>query len=321
MPDPVTIAKVRKTVKREVIPGQVPGIPSVTRQSNLIPSAVGPARLSAGLQGNIPAGSLLPGYVTVTQGFRPGHTALDLAGPVGTKIYAPETLRITQAGRGPWGIDVIGINPATGNRFTFGHFEAVAPGLSVGQVVPAGTLLGYEGSTFTPPGWSSGPHLHLQENLPSGAAVMPSAQDILNTFVTGLSVPTAPVPAMTYSGNVAAPAVNTSMLGNNPAVTASQETEAQVSQAVNAGTGTTSAGPLNTFSGTILEKGSFLTSHTPADFMLIGMGLLLFLFGAVLFYGLVINKEFGRELDVINKTSDTVKNATEAVGPIIGAGG
>ena len=33
----------------------------------------------------------------------------------------------------------------------------LAPGISIGQNVEQGTVIGYEGST----GWSTGPHLHI----------------------------------------------------------------------------------------------------------------------------------------------------------------
>jgi murein DD-endopeptidase MepM/ murein hydrolase activator NlpD len=325
-----------------ITPDTVKGLSASVRSINILPSGIGPARLSQGFEGSLPAGAYLPASLIATQGYHPGHSALDIAGPTGTRIYAPQDLRIVQAGPGAFGIDVIGINPASGNRFTFGHFEAVAPGLLPGQIVPAGTLLGFEGSTFTPPGYSSGPHLHLQENLPGGAAVIPSAQDVLNSFVSGLRLPLGSGPSVTYSGNISAPVVNTTLLNKNQSVVNSQATENQTNKAVNSvttinkskktsptgtsPTGTSPTGtsptetlsPLSIFKGTILERGQFLTSHSSTDFILMGAGLILFIFGAVLLYGQIMQREFNRELDVIDKTSATVKNATEAAGPFLG---
>jgi murein DD-endopeptidase MepM/ murein hydrolase activator NlpD len=145
---------------------------------------VGPARLGGSVAGQLPAGLILPNNVVVTQGYHPGHTAYDLAGPAGIPIYAPEPMYINQAGYGNYGNDAIGTTPA-GDKFIFGHFSAVAPGLKAGEFVPAGTLLGYEGSTFNAAagGYSTGPHLHLEKRDKSGAPVMVSSADVLNTFL------------------------------------------------------------------------------------------------------------------------------------------
>ena len=341
-PAAVHTAPILTTRIPTINPAVVSGLSSPARSSNVLPANVGPARESGNFVGTLPAGVLLPSNVIATQGYNPGHTALDLAGPQGTKIYAPESLRITQAGAGAFGIDVIGINPATGNRFTFGHFEAVAPGLNIGEVVPAGTLLGFEGSTFTPPGYSTGPHLHLQENLPGGGAIMPSAQDVLNTFVTGLTVPTPSAPSVTYTGNVnaPAPAANISALVNNPAHAAAANTTSQTARAVNSRAAASPAvtpessaavttapaaekqGTSAASSGTsifdILGASSFIKNHTALDYGIMALGLLMILIGSVSLVGTMIKGEYNRELNVIDKTSTTLTNATKAAGPLLG---
>jgi hypothetical protein len=291
---------------KKITPGTVRGLSLVSRSSNVIPANVVPARIGGNMEGTIPGGALLPSSVVVTQGFHPGHTALDLAGPQGTPIYAPEDLKISQAGKGAFGIDVIGINPDTGNRFTFGHFEAVAPGISPGELVPAGTLIGFEGSTFTPPGYSTGPHLHLQENLPGGGAVMPSAQDMLKTFVTGLKLPASSMPSVTFSGNVNAPVVNTSLLAGSPASIRAANTTNRSAAAVNSptipeptpaasGASAVVAAPLVGVSSVVTpvasvaaggaKVGGFLAGHAALDYAAMAAGLLLVIFGFLMILG------------------------------------
>ena len=302
----------------KVTPATVRGLSVPARRSNVMPAGIGPAKLGGSLQGQYPAGTLLPKSVVITQGFHPGHTALDLAGPLGTKIYAPEGLTITQAGKGAFGLDVIGKN-AAGDVFTFGHFEAVAPGLVPGMKVPAGTLLGYEGSTFTPPGYSTGPHLHFQENLPGGGAVIPSAQDILNTFVTGLTVPTPSASAAMggSTGKVATP--NTVLLTVNKATVAAADTGGATAAAVNTGrapVGTTgekdSAAVTSTPGGAVNSRTNtassgtssltgFLAGHAPLDYAALAVGLGLILFGALLILGQTVKGSVANPVNFMNK--------------------
>jgi hypothetical protein len=331
MPDKKKLGK----VSTKITPATVRGVSSSGRSSNVLPSNIGPARLSGNLQGAYPKDTLLPSNVRITQGYRPGHTALDIAGPQGINIYAPERMYINQAGPGPWGIDVIGTDPATGNRFTFGHFAAIAPGLVQGQIVPAGTLIGYEGSTFKAPGYSTGPHVHLQVNSPGGAAIMPTSKDILNTFVAGLSIGGAGKVPKQDKGK----SLNTNLLTTSPAVTSSQESTGQVTQAADTGDlggktdktpGVASSalpGAAGGLSGLLQSGGaasgiskiagaSFLASHSSRDYLIMGIGLVAFLFGIVLLYGQLINKEYNRELNLIDKTSASVEKATGAIGKV-----
>jgi murein DD-endopeptidase MepM/ murein hydrolase activator NlpD len=343
MPDTVPGVTV-DVKKKKITPVTVRGISSPARRSNILPSNIGPARLSGSFQGSLPSNVLLPSQVRVTQGYRPGHTALDLAGPAGTLIYAPERMYVNQAGSGPWGLDVIGTDPDTGNRFTFGHFREVAPGLTPGRIIPKGTLIGYEGSTFTAPGYSTGPHVHLQVNAPGGAAVMPSAQDILNTFISGLAVG-----AGGKVGEVKE--MNTNLLTTSPAVISSQAAGVQVSRAASTGdlggkVNKTSTGDLGgkvnkTSEGVssappgsaggaagLIPRGgaasavsgiagaNFLASHSSTDYAIMGVGVAAVLFGLVLLYGQIMQGEFNRELNTIDKTSASVGKATEAAGKI-----
>jgi murein DD-endopeptidase MepM/ murein hydrolase activator NlpD len=86
-----------------------------------------------------------------------GDGQADPQGSLGTPIYATNrgTIKLTPnsypAGNHVW---VIGEHFKTG----YSHLKGFAPGLTDGQVVEPGTLIGYLGST----GESSGPHLDYQ---------------------------------------------------------------------------------------------------------------------------------------------------------------
>lgn len=151
-----------------------------------IPSAqynLKPAYLTPDFIGSFPSGALLPSGFFATQGYHPGHYGVDIAGPLGAPIYAPVKLKINNAGWGRLGNEVRGVTSA-GVEYDFGHFQSVA-NLKPGQVVQAGTLLGYEGSTFNPDvgGYSTGPHLHFQMKGPGGAPIAPTSNDILYSFI------------------------------------------------------------------------------------------------------------------------------------------
>jgi hypothetical protein len=231
-----TESSVTSIVKKKVIEISAPGPTSLVVYQPAAPSEVLKSYSSDIIPGEVfPSGLQLPSDVFPTQGFhlQPDvnesyHPGLDLAGPAGTPIYAPEDLQITQAGSGAWGLDVIGATPDQ-NAFIFGHLEQVNPALQVGAKIPAGTLLGFEGSTFTPPGFSSGPHLHLQENNPSGTPIVPSAQDVLATFLQGGSIggAGAPAPSLVLGSKegvtteLKLPSGPSSIPGSNPAAIAS----------------------------------------------------------------------------------------------------
>lgn len=149
----------------------------------LIPSNLKPAYLTPDFTGSFPSGALLPSGFFATQGYHPGHYGVDIAGPLGSPIYAPATFKIKNAGWGNLGNEVRAVTPA-GIEYDFGHFQSVA-NLKPGQTVQAGTLLGYEGSTFNPDvgGYSTGPHLHFQMKGPGGSPIAPTSNDILYSFI------------------------------------------------------------------------------------------------------------------------------------------
>src|SRR5260370_7546972 len=62
-----------------------------------------------------------------------------------------------------------------GNGYSthYGHLAGYAPGVSSGQIIARGDLIGYEGST----GWSTGPHRHFNgraNNAHKNPSICPS---------------------------------------------------------------------------------------------------------------------------------------------------
>lgn len=118
-----------------------------------------------------PAGS---GYIwptsvrRITQYFGWKHTGVDIAGPVGTPIYASKagTVIKSQCGwNGGYGCYVI-IDHGGGVNTLYGHESQLY--VSVGDVVEQGQVIAAMGST----GRSTGPHVHFEVRV-SGARVNP----------------------------------------------------------------------------------------------------------------------------------------------------
>ena len=88
------------------------------------------------------------------------HNGIDLAAPVGTKIYAPLTGTVRNVGntdlvRGcySWGKWVL-IDHPNGLSTLFAHLSHI--GVTPGQKLSTGDVVGFTGNT----GFSTGPHLH-----------------------------------------------------------------------------------------------------------------------------------------------------------------
>ena len=85
------------------------------------------------------------------------HLGTDFAAPKGRTIYAAGDGRIEFAGiKGGYGKTII-INHGNSYKTLYAHQNAFAKGISQGQNIKKGELIGYVGNT----GLSSGPHLHL----------------------------------------------------------------------------------------------------------------------------------------------------------------
>ncbi len=113
----------------------------------------------------------------ITQGYQnynPGlyrtgyHTGIDIGVPVGTRLYAPVSGAVVQAGwNGGYGNSVT-IRLDNGMTLILGHLSQVA--VKPGQRVSAGAFLGLSGNT----GYSTGPHLHVEMRDSSGKIVNPA---------------------------------------------------------------------------------------------------------------------------------------------------
>lgn len=130
------------------------------------------------------ASGLLPGFIvpvvgTKTSGFGPrfhpilkktvNHNGLDWGAPVGTPVHAAADGKIARVERQAAYGNIIFIDHASGFQTRYAHLNAFAPGISAGQAVQAGQLIGFVGTT----GRSTGPHLHF-EVLQNGTAIDPA---------------------------------------------------------------------------------------------------------------------------------------------------
>jgi murein DD-endopeptidase MepM/ murein hydrolase activator NlpD len=89
----------------------------------------------------------------------PTHNGLDYAGRLGNELYATDTGVIIYAGWSNRGYgNTIVIDHGNGYISLYGHLMDGGLSVSCGQVISAGQLIGYMGST----GNSSGPHLHFE---------------------------------------------------------------------------------------------------------------------------------------------------------------
>ncbi len=87
------------------------------------------------------------------------HDGVDITAPEGNPIHAVQAGQIIWAGydaTNGFGWSVV-INHCYHVSTLYGHMMGLAPGITIGQNVDQGTVIGYEGST----GWATGPHLHI----------------------------------------------------------------------------------------------------------------------------------------------------------------
>ncbi len=118
-----------------------------------------------------------PGYNAITSGFGPRnipsiglndfHTGLDMSAPTGTPVYAASGGYVYFASYGNISGNTIRIDHGSGLHTLYCHLSAF--NCYVGQVVNAGDLIGYVGTT----GLSTGPHLHFQVEV-NGVPVDPT---------------------------------------------------------------------------------------------------------------------------------------------------
>ena len=91
-------------------------------------------------------------------GYTRMHTGVDWSGPTGTPIFAAGNGTVIKAGRESGYGNRVEIQHANGYITTYNHLSGYARGLTEGQRVRQGQVVGYLGMT----GLATGPHLHYE---------------------------------------------------------------------------------------------------------------------------------------------------------------
>ena len=99
------------------------------------------------------------------------HQGIDIFAPAGTPLVAAERGVVTKVGSNRLGGLTVWLHGESGTDWYYAHLLAHAPDLAEGQVVEAGTLLGYVGNTGNAATTPS--HLHLELHPNGGDAVDP----------------------------------------------------------------------------------------------------------------------------------------------------
>jgi murein DD-endopeptidase MepM/ murein hydrolase activator NlpD len=99
------------------------------------------------------------------------HEGVDMMAERWTHIVAIESGTIYQLKEGGLGGTTIWLHSDSGDSYYYAHLEAWADGLSEGQHVDAGELIGYVGTSGNAPDWL--PHLHFEYHPDQGSAVDP----------------------------------------------------------------------------------------------------------------------------------------------------
>ena len=98
-----------------------------------------------------------PASGRITQGFKPYHRALDIAGWTGAQIKAADSGYVIDAGWNDTGYgNYVVVDHRNGFQTLYGHLSRIL--VNAGTSVGKGTVIGLMGST----GRSTGPHLHFE---------------------------------------------------------------------------------------------------------------------------------------------------------------
>jgi murein DD-endopeptidase MepM/ murein hydrolase activator NlpD len=99
------------------------------------------------------------------------HQGTDIMAPAGTPLLACERGIITEMGSDVLGGTKLWIKGESGTYYYYAHLSAFAEGLTVGEVVESGDLVGQVGDTGNARGGP--PHLHFEIHPDGGPAVNP----------------------------------------------------------------------------------------------------------------------------------------------------
>ncbi|MEM8778078.1 MAG: M23 family metallopeptidase [Cyanobacteria bacterium P01_G01_bin.49] len=115
-----------------------------------------------------------PTFGVVTSGFgkrfKQMHTGVDIAGPIGTPIFAAASGVVVSAGWSPQGLgNLVTIRHGDGTLSLYGHNERIL--VRQGQQIEQGEQISEMGST----GNSTGPHLHFEIHPQGRSPVNPRA--------------------------------------------------------------------------------------------------------------------------------------------------
>jgi murein DD-endopeptidase MepM/ murein hydrolase activator NlpD len=99
------------------------------------------------------------------------HEGVDMIASRGTPAVAIETGTIKRMGNGGLGGITVWITGASGDEYYYAHLDGWAEGLTVGQAVTAGDLVGYVGNTGN--ARYTVTHLHFEYHPGGGSAVNP----------------------------------------------------------------------------------------------------------------------------------------------------
>jgi len=102
---------------------------------------------------------------------RTGHThqGVDIVAAEGTELFAAERGIVTQVSSDGLGGNGLWLKGESGTYYYYAHLSAYVLGLTAGQLVEAGQLVGYVGHT----GDATGPHLHFEVHPNGGPAIDP----------------------------------------------------------------------------------------------------------------------------------------------------
>jgi len=100
-------------------------------------------------------------------GERTFHNGVDIAIPIGTKLYTPVEGKVTTAKYSDTAGNYLIVTTEDGWSVKFMHMDSLA--VSRGDVIEKGDFVGYSGNT----GRSTGPHLHLEVRNPEDFPVNP----------------------------------------------------------------------------------------------------------------------------------------------------